>query len=47
MAVTRNPLDKPENLNQLLKQEQRDYDCTPCRIVGMFYLFLLACMSFH
>ncbi|ROV89648.1 hypothetical protein VSDG_08108 [Cytospora chrysosperma] len=38
MAVNKNLIDKPENLNQLLKQEQRDYDCTPCRIIGMFYL---------
>ena len=29
---------QPEKLNQILKQEQRDYDCTPCRVVGMFLL---------
>lgn len=34
MAGNKNLIDKPENLNQLLKQEQRDYDCTPCRIIG-------------
>lgn len=30
--------DRPEKLTELLKKEQRDYDCTPCRVVGMFYL---------
>ena len=30
--------DQPEKLTELLKKEQRDYDCTPCRVVGMFYL---------
>lgn len=49
MAGNKQPItDQPENLNQILKQEQRDYDCTPCRVVGMFFLPLLfACMSFH
>lgn len=28
------PTNQPEKLNDLLKQERRDYDCTPCRIVG-------------
>lgn len=37
MAGSKESMDQPENLNQLLKQEKRDYDCTPCRIVGMFY----------
>ncbi|KAL1878223.1 hypothetical protein Daus18300_002140 [Diaporthe australafricana] len=24
------PSNQPENLNAILKQEKRDYDCTPC-----------------
>ncbi|ROV95700.1 hypothetical protein VMCG_07588 [Cytospora schulzeri] len=32
MASGKQPItDNPENLNQLLKKEQRDYDCMPCR----------------
>lgn len=27
-------LEKPVKANEILKQEQRDYDCTPCRLVG-------------
>ncbi|KAF2840245.1 hypothetical protein M501DRAFT_931829 [Patellaria atrata CBS 101060] len=27
-------LQKPDELSTLLKQERRDYDCTPCRVLG-------------
>ncbi|KUI56627.1 hypothetical protein VP1G_10826 [Cytospora mali] len=37
--MAKQPVDQPENLKKLLKQEQRDYDCTPCRVIGMFYLY--------
>lgn len=37
MAGNKQPItDQPEKVNEILKQEQRDYDCTPCRVVGMF-----------
>lgn len=31
------PSNQPENLNAILKQEKRDYDCTPCRLVGKLF----------
>ncbi|CAN8106035.1 unnamed protein product [Discula destructiva] len=27
-------LEKPVKADELIKREQRDYDCTPCRVVG-------------
>ncbi|KAG8168474.1 hypothetical protein KVR01_001223 [Diaporthe batatas] len=30
MAGEKIPTNQPEKLNDLLKQERRDYDCTPC-----------------
>ncbi|KAH8784958.1 hypothetical protein F5883DRAFT_533848 [Diaporthe sp. PMI_573] len=34
MAGEKIPSNQPEKLRDILKQEKRDYDCTPCRIVG-------------
>lgn len=52
MAGNKQPMDQPENLNKLLKQEQRDYDCTPCRVIGMslplpYPLPESLCQGFH
>ena len=34
MAGENIPSNQPEKLSDILKQEKRDYDCTPCRLVG-------------
>lgn len=34
MAGEKIPSNQPEKLSDILKQEKRDYDCTPCRLVG-------------
>lgn len=36
------PSNQPEKLNDILKQEKRDYDCTPCRLVGKLFPPLVA-----
>jgi hypothetical protein len=37
MAGEKIPSNQPEKLRDILKQEKRDYDCTPCRIVGTLF----------
>lgn len=34
MAGESIPSNQPEKLGDILKKEKRDYDCTPCRLVG-------------
>lgn len=38
MAGEKIPSNQPEKLSDILKQEKRDYDCTPCRLVGKLFL---------
>ena len=42
MAGEKIPSNQPEKLSDILKQEKRDYDCTPCRIIGKLFPYLLA-----
>lgn len=37
MAGENIPSNQPEKLSDILKQEKRDYDCTPCRLVGKLF----------
>lgn len=37
MAGEKIPSNQPEKLSDILKQEKRDYDCTPCRLVGKLF----------
>ncbi|KAJ4395989.1 hypothetical protein N0V93_000205 [Gnomoniopsis smithogilvyi] len=39
-------LDKPVKANDIIRQEQREYDCMPCRVVGATAFIGLAGYSY-